>query len=125
MPDPKSFEEEEVEPPMELQLKSNKFPVYDPVVPSFDVRFLTYDLNLVGIDHMTTFSTKLESTSQVFAYGHDLFLSRIRPDNKYDMIDEDFNYALLFLAIVGLFATNYALSKYLKSEKSKKEFLIH
>ena len=125
MPDPKSFEEEEVEPPMELQLKSNKFPVYDPVVPSFDVRFWTYDLNLVGIDHMTTFSTKLESTSQVFAYGHDLFLSRIRPDNKYDMIDEDFNYALLFLAIVGLFATNYALSKYLKSEKSKKEFLIH
>ena len=125
MPEVKDLEEEEVEPPMELQLKSNKFQVYDPVIPSFDVRFLTYDLPLIGLEKMCTFSTKLESTSQVLAYGHDLFLSRIRPDNKYDMIDEDFNYALLFLAIIGLFGTNYMLSKYLKNEKSKKEFLIH
>lgn len=125
MPDPKDLELEEVEPPMELQLKSNRFQVYDPVIPSFDVRYLTYDLPLVGLANMCTFSTKLESTSQVFAYGHDLFLARIRPDNKYDMIDEDFNYGLLFLVIMGLFAANYLLSRYLKGEKSKKEFLIH
>jgi len=125
MPDPAELEEEEVEPPMELQLKSDRFPVYDPVIPSFDVRFLTYDINLVGLNKLQTFSTKLESTSQVFAYGHDLFLARIRPDNKFDMIDEDFNYALLFLGIVVLFGVNYALSSFMKKEKSKKEFLIH
>lgn len=95
------------------------------MIPSFDSRYLTYDLPLVGLNKMCTFSTKLESTSQVFAYGHDLFLSRMRPDNKFDMIDEDFNYALLFLGIIGLFVANFMLSKYLKSEKSKKEFLIH
>lgn len=110
---------------MELQLKSDKFPVYDPMIPQYDVRFLTYDLPIVGLSSMRTFTTKLESTSQVFAYGHDLFLARIRPDNKYDMIDEDFNYSLLFLAIAGLFTVDYLLAKYLKAEKSKKDFLVH
>lgn len=52
-------------------------------------------------------------------------MARIRPDNKYDMIDEDFNYGLLFLAILGLFLANFLLSKYLKGEKSKTQFLIH
>ena len=33
LPDPAELELEPVEPPMELQLKSDRFPVYDPVVP--------------------------------------------------------------------------------------------
>ena len=125
LPDVDELDLEPEEPPMELQLKSDRFPVYDPVIPQYDVRFLSYDLPLVGLSGMRTFPTKLESTSQVLAYGHDLFLSRIRPDNKYDMVDEDFNYSLLFLAIAGILAVDYGLIRYLKGERGKKEFLIH
>jgi len=89
------------------------------------VRYLSYDLSLVGLENLHTFSTRLESTSQVFAYGHDLFLSRIRPDNRFDMIDEEFNYSLLFVVIGALIAANFIFSKYLRAQKAKKEFLLH
>ena len=125
MPNPEDLDKEVEEDPMELQLKSNKFQVYDPIIPNFDVRCLTYHLPLMNISNMRTFPTKLESTSTVFAYVHDLFLARMRPDNKYDMIDEDFNYSLLFLAIFLLYAINYVFANFLKGETSKKNFLIH
>lgn len=89
------------------------------------MRYLSYDLSLVGLENLHTFSTRLESTSQVLAYGHDLFLSRIRPDNRFDMIDEEFNYSLLFVVIGALIAANFIFSKYLRAQKAKKEFLLH
>lgn len=110
---------------MDVQLKSNKFQVYDPVIPSFDVRYISYDVSLVGLENLYTFSTRLESTSQVLAYGHDLFLVRISPDNKFDMLDEEFNYSLLFLVIGALIAANYIFRKYLNTMNAKKSFLIH
>ena len=110
---------------MEVQLKTNKYLVYDPVVPSFDVRYISYDLPLVGLENLYTFSTRLESTSQVLAYGHDLFLARISPDNKFDMIDEEFNYSLLFLVIAALVGANYMFRKYLNTQNAKKLFLVH
>lgn len=125
LPDPDNLDKEEEEEPMDVQLKSNKFQVYDPVIPSFDVRYISYDVSLVGLENLYTFSTRLESTSQVLAYGHDLFLVRISPDNKFDMLDEEFNYSLLFLVIGALIAANYIFRKYLNTMNAKKSFLIH
>lgn len=127
LPDPEELEAElaGIEKPMEEQLKSAKFQVYDPVIPQFDSRHLSYDLPLIGVESLRSFPTRLESTSQIFAYGHDLFLSRLRPDNRFDMIDEDFNYSLLFLVIAGLIVATFAFQKYLKAGKAKKAFLVH
>ena len=77
------------------------------------------------MDKLRTFSTRLESTSQVLSYGHDLFLARISPDKKYDMIDEEFNYALLFAAIAGLIVATFALRKFMKSKADRQKFLLH
>jgi hypothetical protein len=41
---------------------------------------MSYDLEILGVTKVQTFSTRLESTSQVFVYGHDLFLARTQPD---------------------------------------------
>lgn len=47
---------------------------------------------------------KLESTTLVFAYGVDLFYTRLAPSRTYDSLTEDFSYALLLLTIVALVA---------------------
>ncbi len=44
----------------------------------------------------------LESTSLVFAYGLDLFSSRIAPSKTFDVLNENFNKAQLVLTIGGL-----------------------
>jgi len=61
----------------------------------------------------------------VIAYGHDIFLVRVTPDKKFDMIDEEFNYALLFLAIGGLMVIVYVVRKWIDSQANRKKFLLH
>ena len=105
------------------QLKSDKYPAYDAVIQETAVRYITYDLPLIGLQKVMTLTTRLESTTQVFAYGHDLVLARIKPDNKFDLLDDSFNYSFLGIAIVGLYTANFIFSKYLKRETAKKAFL--
>ena len=94
------------------------------MLPSVDTRYLSYNLPIVDLTRMYSFPTRLESTSQIFAYGHDLFLVRIRPDNRFDMIDEEFNYSLLFLAIGGLIVGNNFIQSYIKAQRVRGEFLV-
>lgn len=44
----------------------------------------------------------LESTSLVFAYGLDLFSTRVAPSNTFDVLSETFNKAQLVFTIGGL-----------------------
>ena len=44
----------------------------------------------------------LESTSLVFAYGLDLFFTRVAPSNTFDVLSESFNKAQLVVTIAGL-----------------------
>lgn len=53
---------------------------------------------------MLTEPTGLESTSLVLALGLDLFGSRVAPSKTYDMLDPNFNYALLVLVLVAMSA---------------------
>jgi ER membrane protein complex subunit 1 len=78
---------------------------------------------LIGLQKLISFTTRLESTSQVFAYGHDLFLARIMPDNGYDLLDESFSYVGLFAFIILLIVGDFALSRYLKTLATQKAFL--
>jgi hypothetical protein len=66
-----------------------------------------------------TFPTRLESTTQVFAYGHDLFLGRVKPDGTFDLLDEEFNYTLLFAFIGFLLVANVFAAQMQKKETSK------
>lgn len=64
--------------------------------------YVTHALKVEGLRGIETIPAKLESTSLVFAYGIDLFYTRIAPSKTYDSLTEDFNYALLLLTIVAL-----------------------
>lgn len=65
---------------------------------------MTHALRVEGLRGIISVPAKLESTTLVFAYGADLFLTRLAPSKTYDSLTEDFSYALLLLTIVALVA---------------------
>mmetsp|Transcript_21772 Transcript_21772/g.15599 ORF Transcript_21772/g.15599 Transcript_21772/m.15599 type:complete len:187 (+) Transcript_21772:977-1537(+) len=106
-----------------IELKNKALPAYEAVIPHMINQYLSYDLILLNLKDIKVFRTRLESTSQVFVYGHDLFMTLMTPDNKFDMVQEDFNFKLLFAAIIGLIIGNFALIKYKNSKEATKVFL--
>lgn len=78
---------------------------------------MTHSLQVEGIRGIVTIPAKLESTTLVFAYGVDLFFTRISPSRSYDSLTEDFNFALLLITIVALVAA--ILVTWVLSEKKE------
>jgi len=71
---------------------------------------------------MTT-ATRLESTTAILAYGHDVFGARVMPQGNFDRLDENFKGALLFGTIAGLVISLYAAQIYIKSKEVREAFL--
>jgi len=57
---------------------------------------------VTNIRRIVTAPALLESTSLVFAYGLDLFVTRVSPSGTFDVLSENFNKAQLVLTIVAL-----------------------
>ncbi|CAA6666006.1 unnamed protein product [Spirodela intermedia] len=101
-PDPSPSEREEGIIPLTDSL---------PIIPQ---SYVTHSLQVEGLRGIATMPAKLESTSLVFAYGVDLFFTRVAPSRTYDSLTEDFSYALLLITIVVLVASifvTWALSE--------------
>ncbi|KAG9080144.1 hypothetical protein FRC06_007017, partial [Ceratobasidium sp. 370] len=75
---------------------------YDAVLPADTRRVVTHKNQVLGIEHIITSPTLLESTSCVFVYGLDLFHTRVTPSGTFDLLGAGFNKAQLVLTIVGL-----------------------
>jgi len=59
---------------------------------------------ILGVRHILTAPSRLESTSFVFAFGLDLFFSQISPSSTFDILGESFNKIQLVCTIAGLSA---------------------
>ena len=59
-------------------------------------------LQVAKTQKIITSPALLESTSLVFAYGLDLFFTRVAPSNTFDVLSESFNKAQLVITIAGL-----------------------
>lgn len=116
---------EELNKPVDLkkELKSKVYTPYNAMIPKMDKHFASYNQQLIGMSNVLTFSTRLESTSVVFAYGHDLFMARVRPDGQFDILQEDFKFELLFAFIGFLIIGNFALARFTQRQSKKKAFL--
>jgi hypothetical protein len=96
---------------------------YDPVLPddahrvlshNYHVRYapspadhlgqLFFTWQVANIRHILTAPALLESTSLVFAYGLDLFGTRVAPSGQFDVLSETFNKVQLVFTIGGLAA---------------------
>ncbi|KNZ73653.1 hypothetical protein J132_10454 [Termitomyces sp. J132] len=75
---------------------------HEPVLASDPRRVLSHTYEVANVQRIVTSPTLLESTSLVFAYGLDLFLTRVAPSNTFDVLNENFNKAQLVLTVSGL-----------------------
>lgn len=87
--------------PTQAEKEEGLLPLTDtlPIIPQ---SYVTHAFKVEGLRGIETIPAKLESTTLVFAYGVDLFYTRLAPSRTYDSLTEDFNYALLLLTIVAL-----------------------
>jgi len=58
------------------------------------------------------------------AYGFDIFCVRVSPENNFDLLQENFNYALLFLFIGGLAVALVVVRKYVENKTRHEKFLL-
>ncbi|KAI0758760.1 hypothetical protein C8Q74DRAFT_1299849 [Fomes fomentarius] len=75
---------------------------YDPVLPYDPKRILSHNYQVAKTRKIITSPALLESTSLVFAYGLDLFFTRVAPSNTFDVLSESFNKVQLVITIAGL-----------------------
>ncbi|KAF7979908.1 hypothetical protein HWV62_40304 [Athelia sp. TMB] len=75
---------------------------YEPVLPNPAQRILSHKYEVANVRKIVTAPALLESTSLVFAYGLDLFHTRIAPSGTFDVLSENFNKAQLVMTIIGL-----------------------
>jgi ER membrane protein complex subunit 1 len=66
--------------------------------------FPSLSSQVANIRRILTSPAYLESTSLVFAYGLDLFFTRVAPSGTFDVLSETFNKVQLVFTICGLAA---------------------
>jgi hypothetical protein len=116
----------------EVAFESSDLPKYDGVITFNPLMTFSYNLNvksnsnfqIFNIDGISVFPSKMESTSLVFTYGHDVYFTRIAPEKNFDMLNEDFSYALLFLTMAVLFLATVVSAIISKQKKLKELFLL-
>ncbi|KAL6042459.1 DUF1620 superfamily [Balamuthia mandrillaris] len=72
--------------------KSDGVIPYSPNLPYRTVDIINYNHTVYNLRNVVTSPTSLESTSLVFAYGLDLFFTRVTPSNTFDLLNEDFQW---------------------------------
>ncbi|KAF9528732.1 hypothetical protein CPB83DRAFT_813238 [Crepidotus variabilis] len=75
---------------------------YDSLLPNDPRRVLSHNYKVAHVQKIITSPALLESTSLIFAYGLDLFMTRLAPSNTFDVLSENFNKAQLVLTVGGL-----------------------
>lgn len=76
---------------------------YSPAL-EFDPKwYLNHKREVIGIKKIITSPALLESTSLVFAYGLDIFGTRVSPSFTFDVLGKDFNKLQMLATVVALF----------------------
>ena len=76
---------------------------YTPLLPLDSKWHLTHKYEVLGIKDVITSESGIESTSLVFAYGHDIFGTRVAPSFAFDILGKGFNKIQMLLTVAALF----------------------
>jgi len=93
---------------------------YRPQIPVDPLQVISYNITINNLRGIETSHAILESTSLVFAYGVDLFFTRITPSQRFDLLSDDFNYVFLVLSVSAVFVA-IAVTKRMEGMKSLNE----
>ncbi|KAL1688266.1 hypothetical protein GGG16DRAFT_60329, partial [Schizophyllum commune] len=75
---------------------------YGAILPDDPKRILSHKYGITDTAKIITSPALLESTSLVYAYGLDMFLTRVSPSGTFDVLSEGFNKIQLVLTISAL-----------------------
>jgi hypothetical protein len=76
---------------------------YHPMIPLDSKWHMTHKYEVLGVDNVITSESGIESTSLVFAYGHDIFGTRVAPSFAFDILGKGFNKIQMLLTVAALF----------------------
>ena len=83
---------------------------YTPVI-EFDPKwYLNHKREVLGIDQIITTPALLESTSIVFAYGLDIFGTRLSPSFSFDILGKDFNKFQMLATVAALAVATFVVA---------------
>lgn len=76
---------------------------YSPFI-IFDPKWsLNHKYEVVGVEDVIASPSALESTSLIFAYGHDVFGTRVAPSFAFDVLGKGFNKIQMLMTVAALF----------------------
>jgi len=75
---------------------------YEPNLPVDPRLIISHKYEVANVRKIITSPALLESTSLVFAFGIDLFGSRVAPSSTFDVLSESFNKVQLVFTVAGL-----------------------
>lgn len=78
---------------------------------------VSHRLRIAGVRGILASPTMLESTSQIFAYGLDLFGSSVSPSGRFDVLSQDFNVAQLVATTLALLGATAILKPIVQRKK--------
>lgn len=76
---------------------------YSPELMLDPKHFLSHSREVIGIKHISTVPTLLESTSTASGYGHDIFGTQVAPSQTFDVLGKNFNRVQLVLTVIALY----------------------
>lgn len=82
---------------------------YTPNLELAPMSYLTHQREVLGIESILSSPSLLESTSVVFAFGHDVFGTSVTPSMAFDVLGKGFNKGQLVLTVVALAIGTMAL----------------
>ena len=83
---------------------------YSPVI-EFDPKWhLNHQREVLGIENIITSPALIESTSLVFAYGLDIFGTRLSPSFSFDILGQDFNKFQMLATVAALAVATFVVA---------------
>ncbi|KAK6629962.1 hypothetical protein RUM43_003783 [Polyplax serrata] len=93
---------------------------YMPELPTPLEAIINHNQTINNIRGMHTSSSGLESTCLVFAYGLDIFYTRVAPSKTFDLLKDDFDYYIITIVLMALSIVSY-ITKRLASRKALRQ----
>jgi hypothetical protein len=87
----------------DAQEKEEGLARYSPLIQWDPKWHLTHKYEVIGVKDVITSESGIESTSLVFAYGLDIFGTRVAPSFAFDILGKGFNKISMLITVAALF----------------------
>jgi hypothetical protein len=104
---------------MTPELREEMVVPYMPEIPIATEDLINYNQTAFAISGIKTAPSGLESTSLVLAYGLDLFFTRVTPSGTFDILKDDFDYALISLVLIVLILASFICKRLARARSVK------